>query len=243
MSRLGAGARLAVVFVVAVSLACAGPPGVGGESADGPSVAAGDASSEDRHVFYLHGRIIELHGRRPEHPQFGIYEYDEILAALGAEGARVVSEVRPEDTDAREYARRIAGEVEQLIASGVSPERITVVGFSKGGAIALGVSALVAHEEVRYVFLAACSPGAQAWLEGELRGRALSIREASDPLGPSCAPLFERSTDGLATAEITLETGLGHGAFYLPRDEWLHPTLDWIAGRSVAGSSSGRAPG
>ncbi len=29
-----------------------------------------------RYVFYLHGRIIEVQGRRPTHPEFGVYEYD-----------------------------------------------------------------------------------------------------------------------------------------------------------------------
>ncbi len=33
-----------------------------------------------RYLFYLHGKIVEQ-DRRPTSPQYGVYEYDQILAA------------------------------------------------------------------------------------------------------------------------------------------------------------------
>jgi hypothetical protein len=61
-------------------------------------------------------------------------------------------------------------------------------------------------------------------------GRVLSIIEASNEYGLTCQPIAERSPRALAFKEIRLETGLAHGEFYLPRDEWLIPVLAWIRG-------------
>lgn len=69
---------------------------------------------EKTHVFYLHGRIIEEQGRRPTHPEFGTYEYDEILRQLGGEGRVVVSEARPGNTDPDAYAAKIEKQIEDL---------------------------------------------------------------------------------------------------------------------------------
>jgi hypothetical protein len=52
-----------------------------------------------RYVIYLHGRIIEDQGRRPTHPTWGTYEYQQILDRLAAGGLIVVSEQRPPMTD------------------------------------------------------------------------------------------------------------------------------------------------
>lgn len=183
---------------------------------------------EARYVIYLHGRIIEDSGPRPEHPSFGVYEYASILDHLAAEGLQVISEIRPAGTDVRRYAARVVEQIERLHAGGVPMERITVVGFSKGGGIALAAAALLDRPDARFVLMAICGD----WLYDDpglrLRGRVLSIYEASDAIGSSCRRLFERSPEGLDYDEIRIDTGERHGAFYRPRQEWMKPLLEWI---------------
>ena len=63
-----------------------------------------------------------------------------------------------------------------------------------------------------------------------IAGRVLSIYEASDEMGLSCQPLFSRSSRASVFKEIRLETGLAHGEFYIPRPEWVDPTVKWALG-------------
>ena len=187
---------------------------------DNPDVSA-------TYVLYLHGQIIERAGRRPTHPQFGIYEYDEVLRALSGSGRVVVSEQREAGTDVAEYADYVAAQVRALLASGVPPSQITVVGFSKGGRIAIGTSSLL-DEPINYVFMAACNRGVFDDPSLQATGRVLSIYEESDEIGVSCSPLFERSSSVTATAEVRISTGARHGAFYRPRPEWIAEVLRWV---------------
>ena len=96
-----------------------------------------------RYVIYLHGRIIEDQGRRPTHPSWGTYEYQQILDRLAAGGLIVISEQRPPMTDMDIFASHVADQVRALLRAGVPPEHVSVVGFSKGGGIAMRTSALV----------------------------------------------------------------------------------------------------
>jgi predicted esterase len=186
-----------------------------------------------RYVIFLHGRLIEEQGvESPVDPFFGSYDYSGILEALAVDGNQVISEVRPLNTDAMDYAAHVAGQIETLLEGGVLPEHVTVVGFSKGGVITIRVSAQVENPQVNYVVLAgACAIDA---LEEEeeivFHGRFLSIYEASDEFGQSCQEIADRSEESLVFEEIRLDTGLAHGEFYLPRDEWILPTLEWIRG-------------
>jgi hypothetical protein len=136
--------------------------------------------------------------------------------------------VHPSGTDAREYAAYIVEQIEALRAGGIPMRKITVIGFSKGAGIALRASSLMNRSDGRFVLLAICGPWLDQYPELELRGRVLSIYEASDSIGSSCNPLFKRSVEGLETEEIRIETGEQHGAFYRPRQEWLSPVVNWI---------------
>jgi len=185
---------------------------------------------ESRYVFYLHGRIIETQGRRPTHPVYGVYEYDRVVQALATDGVQVISEVRPADTGIGTYSQKVISQINQLFAAGVPADAITVVGFSKGGIIAIAVSSLLDESEIRYVFLGACGAVVFDTPGFRLTGRVLSIYENSDEVGVSCATLFERSPDATALEEIRIDTGYRHGAFYEAREAWLEPTLRWING-------------
>jgi arginase family enzyme len=196
--------------------------------------ASPDAGS--RYLIYLHGQIIETGGRRPTSPQFGVYEYDAILREFAQRGFQVISEARPAGTQVAAYAGHVADQVHQLLAGGVPPEHIAVVGFSKGGMIAATTSSLLRTPEVRYVIMAGCTRGLLREDSLALTGAVLSIHEASDNIGLSCKPLFEHSADADVKVEKLIDTGARHGAFYRPRPEWLDPLFAWLgAGASVEG--------
>ncbi len=182
---------------------------------------------DDRFVFYLHGKIVEDQGIRPEHPRFGIYEYQQILDQLSQPGLIVISEVRAARTNGPEYARRVVDQVKGLIDRGVPPGQITVIGFSKGGAIAIHVCSMLDNDEVNFVLLSACG----GWIERRPQlvphGRVLALYEASDGISGSCRMLFERRSDPWVHHEIELHLGGGHGAFYRPAAEWLEPVIKW----------------
>jgi hypothetical protein len=184
------------------------------------------------YLFYLHGRIIEEAGPRPIDNTWGLYDYPAVVAALGSRGAVVVSEQRPKDTNVAEYAAKVVSQIDTLVQAGVPESQIAVVGFSKGGSIAMFVSALPSnqHRDIKYVFLAACAEPLAERPRLSLKGHVLSIRETSDDLTKSCRPVAEYSGDLQSLSEMTIDTGAQHGAFYLPREEWTIPTLRWVHG-------------
>jgi dienelactone hydrolase len=186
-----------------------------------------------RYLIYLHGRIVEEKGPRPTDERFGTYEYQQILDTLAASGADVIAERRPQGTDFRAFGSRVADQVRRLRAAGVPAERIAVVGFSKGGAIAIIASALLKDPRVTFVFLGACGDWVKGRDDVDVRGRMLSIYEASDELGTSCDPLFAQARAPGEHRELRIATGAAHGAFFRPRSEWLTPLFEWV-GRPVA---------
>jgi hypothetical protein len=207
---------------------CGGGPPNAAEPTPSPHDGEISSASPD-HLIYLHGAIIEDQGPRPTHPRFGIYEYQQILDAFAAAGFEVSSDLRPAQTQPREYAARTAAQVRALIDDGVPPTDITVVGFSKGGVIAVLTALELDNPEINYVFIACCVPfleGAVASSGGQIQGRMLSIRELSDNLG-SCNTVFELASPASETEEIELQLGGGHGAFYRPHPEWIDPIVRW----------------
>jgi len=208
-----------------------------------PVASTGDATAEEgaifqslpdsidaqqRYVIYLHGRIIEDEGTRPVSPVYGVYEYKETLDALAQAGLQVIAEVRPPDAEAEQYAIRVADQVNALLDAGVPAEHITVIGFSKGGGIAILTSSRLQNERVNFVLLAICGEWVFEWPGVDLSGRVLSIYETSDDLGRSCRSLAEASTGVSSFEEIALSTGKQHGAFYAADPAWLDPVIEWI---------------
>lgn len=183
-----------------------------------------------RYLIYLHNRFLETAADGDVHPRFGVYDFQAILEAFAERRFWVVAERRQPGADPAAWATRVSAQVHRLLAAGVPADRITVVGFSKGGAIAILACSEIADDRVNFVFVAACGD----WIESvpglEPRGRLLSIREASDGLADSCQPLFNRARAGAETREVELRLGGGHGAFFRPRDEWIEPVVAWAAG-------------
>ena len=185
-----------------------------------------DASKN--YLIYLHGAIIEKKGPKPIDSRFGVYDYPGILDALSRSGDVVISQAREPDTDVNRYSGIVIAEIYKLIKAGVPQGHIAVVGFSKGGDIAEHVSSFLRMKDIRYVLLAACWPKPD---EPQLRltGHIFSVYEESDTLaGFSCRPLTAHADKPTSFEELKISTGLSHGAFYRPREEWLVPVIKYL---------------
>ena len=184
-------------------------------------------SANEQYLFYLHGRIVEEQGARAVSERFGPYAYEEIVQAFSDRGFTVRSEVRERNTDVHEYADRLAKQIKELLDIGTAPQRITVVGASKGAVIAMLVSTKLQNPRVNFVLIAGCNDWAEENLAINLCGRILSIFERSDKIGRSCQPIFSVSTCEPVIREIELTTGKAQGVLYQPRPEWVKPTIAW----------------
>lgn len=178
-----------------------------------------------RYLFYLHGKIVEQ-ARRPAHPQYGVYEYDQILDAFRQKGFVVISERRKKDTGIEQYGKRVAGQVKQLLEAGVPPEHITVVGASQGSWMTMLASTYLENRKVNFVIIAACSAEEGFLHLVNLHGHVLSIYERSDLAG-SCQKYRTDATGLGEYKEVELNTGLKHGFIYRPMKEWIEPTVAW----------------
>ncbi|MHC1782268.1 MAG: alpha/beta hydrolase [Anaerolineaceae bacterium] len=185
-----------------------------------------------KYLFYLHGKIVEDQNLPAVSPEFGEYEYVEILKKREAYGSIVISEQREKDADVVVYDRRTADQVRELLAAGVPEKNITVVGASKGAAIAILASHELGNQKLNFVLLAICAPDEVQSLKNDrvsLAGKVLSIYDETDDYAGSCSDLFAFSEGkGLDRhEEIVLHTGLGHGLLYKPLDEWILPVILW----------------
>jgi len=181
-----------------------------------------------KHVFYLHGMIIEIQGVHAVSDVFGPYQYLDIIDSLKAAGYLVHSEVRTTKTDFTAFCEKVSGEIDQLIRDGVAPEAITIIGASKGAMMAMAISDLNKHP-VNYVLLGANSDRTEKNFDWELHGRILGIYERSDTVaGKNYTYWIDRSTAAKEFQQLEINTGLGHGFLYRPIKEWLGPAKDWI---------------
>lgn len=180
-----------------------------------------------RYLFCLHGRIVEDKGVRPMSAQHGVYEYEKIVEAFSGAGFVVISEARAKDTDVKQYAEKVVAQVNALLKAGVPPRQVTVVGASKGSMIAMHASTLLGRGDVNFVLIAGC--GAQTLKNPELnlRGRVLSIYDASDEGAGTCEKLLARSAGLSKRDEVKLNLKLGHGFIYRPLKEWIEPIVAW----------------
>jgi len=184
-----------------------------------------------KHIFYLHGMIIEIQGINAVSPQFGAYEYTAIIDSLEATGAEVHAEVRTENTDFYEFGKKISKEIDVLISKGVNPEDITVIGASKGGMIAMYISDLNTNN-VNYVLLGSSSEYSQKTFDFNLHGNILGIYEKSDTVaGNNYQHWIDKSTNATSFEQLQINTGLGHGFLYTPNRAWLNPARKIIMGK------------
>lgn len=92
-----------------------------------------DINPDANYIFYSHGKIVEGN-IRPKHPQWGVYEFKKILESfVWDDSVYVIAEHRPKGADPKAHADKLMRWVKELLANGVKANRITLIGFSKGG--------------------------------------------------------------------------------------------------------------
>ena len=187
---------------------------------------------QTRYLFYSHGYIVEGENTNPVHPRWGEYDYPDILDTLARFSDVVISTHRPKNTDPFEHARWLKSQVVGLMEKGVPAQHITLVGFSRGGFITAIASSYLHHSDLNYAILAACTSGLAQQRDIILYGNILSIFEESDSVG-SCVDVMKRKPEAISEfKEVSISTGLEHGAFYKPISQWIEPLKAWLATRT-----------
>jgi len=187
-------------------------------------------NADQKYVFYSHGLIVEGENPTPISPQWGKYDFPTVKQALADEDYNLIAYHRPEGTDPEAFARKLASDIDRLVYKGVSYDQITLVGFSRGGAITALTSNYVASDKLKSILLAGCAGYVKHNQALKVYGLVYSIYETSDEVG-SCQFLIDRNPAVKLFEEIAIGTGKGHGAFYTPLDDWVIPVKHWIKQR------------
>ncbi len=199
------------------------------------SLACTQQGQPRKHVFYLHGMIVQVQGINAVSDTFGPYRYTDIVDSLKASGYDVHSEVRPPETQFEAYARKVSGQIDELIGQGVKAGDITVIGASAGAQMAMAVSDQNTNP-INYILLAANSDRLEKSFSWKLHGRILGIYERSDQIaGKNYDYWKNRSPDARPFEQLEINTGLDHGFLYQPLPDWLGPAREWIAGKPPGG--------
>ena len=188
-----------------------------------------------RYMIYVHGARPESFPLSEPHPTRGLFEYQNILNTFVANGFEVISELRTEKTNTRRFARsRVLAQVRALIAAGVPAQNITVVGFSKGGMIAMIVASQARQPKLNIVNMAGCGKGKSrqgydnflANDASKLSGRMLSIYDQADKISGTCQDVSDKAPQ-MPFQEEVLTVGGGQGTFYTPRKAWIDRVVSW----------------
>lgn len=189
------------------------------------------APDPDAHyLFYMHGSLLEGSPDGTPHPRSGTpYNWGGIVKGFVAQDFFVFSEIRPAGTRPPAYAQGITSQVQQLLTAGVAPEKITVAGHSKGGAITMVAAAMIGNPRINFVSMAGC--GAYDRFAGQfnrfvrrrgadMTGRFLSLYDSDDPIAGSCQAIKDTGAK-IEFTEIVLRTGGGHQLFYEAKSVWM----------------------
>jgi hypothetical protein len=189
-------------------------------------------NKDQAYIFFLHNAFVEQNDLSVVHPEYGKAEYNEILASFRKNDFIVYSEIRSKNTNAAKYAKKIVKQINGLLKKGVAPNKITVIGTSKGGYIAQYVSTYLANPNVNFVFIGCFRDSdIQEIPEINFCGNILTIYEKSDIYGVSA--IKRKETSKLQVnhfKEIELNTNLKHGFLYKALDEWIVPSKKWANG-------------
>lgn len=184
-----------------------------------------------KYLFYLHGQVVTELGNNAINqsvPEWGPYEYLNILDSLKKHNFAVISEIRQKGIKNSVYAHKLSKQIDTLLKAGIPPKNIVVVGASTGWDIALQVSAKQKNKTLNFVVMGGCWQDTyKEYVPIELYGRFLSIIEKSDPHG-TCDRIFEGRKSLTNHQEILLTTGLSHGFIYKGHKEWIDPIIKWL---------------
>jgi hypothetical protein len=190
-----------------------------------------DINKAGKYLFYLHGGVVTVLGNNAINqsvPEWGPYEYLNILDSLRKRGFNVISENRKEGVDDTAYAEIIAKQIHLLLKADVRQENILLVGASAGANIVLHVANKMKRDKMKFVIMGGCWPDTyKDYLDLELYGRFLSLIETSDPHG-TCNSIFEGRKHISSYQEVKLNTGLSHGFLYKGHKEWIDPMVNWF---------------
>ncbi len=191
-------------------------------------LACSSQIKEQKHVFYLHGRIVELQGINAYSERYGHYEYTKIIKALKAEEWIVYNEVRTATTDFDSFCTKVSLQIDSLINKGIAPSDITVIGGSKGAIMAMNISNRN-PSPINYVLLGGNNEQVETENDWNLNGRILGIYEKTDQIAnKSYQYWIQQSTNAKIFKEIEINTGLGHGFLYRPLNNWFLPAKEWV---------------
>lgn len=187
-------------------------------------------SRTDRFIFYQHGGVVTVLGNNAINqsaPEWGPYEYLNILDSLSKRGFHVISEIRKQGIDDSVYVNRTVSQIDSLLSRNVKARNIIVLGASAGWNITLHVSARLRNKNLRYVVMGGCWPDTyKEYVHLTLYGHFLSIIESTDPHG-TCGAVFTNRETLSSYKEIKLNTGLSHGFIYRGYKEWIDPIVKW----------------
>jgi hypothetical protein len=112
-------------------------------------------------LFYLHGGVVTVLGNNAINqsvPEWGPYEYLNILDSLRIRGFNIISENRKEGIDDSLYVNKIAMQIDSLFSAKVKPQNILVVGASAGSNITIHLSATLKNNKMKWVVMGGCWP-------------------------------------------------------------------------------------
>lgn len=185
----------------------------------------------DKFIFYLHGGVVTVLGDNAINqsvPEWGPYEYSNILDSLRRRGFHVISERRFEGIPDSFYVKKISMQIDTLLKKGVKPGNILVLGASAGWDIGIRVSQAMKNHKLKFILMGGCWPETYKSFEGiKLFGHFLSITEITDPHG-TCLDIFKNKKEIKSFNEIILNTGLSHGFIYKGYKEWIDPVIKWF---------------
>lgn len=188
---------------------------------------AGVSLHAQDYIYFLHNKFLEEAGLNGVHPEYGKCEYNAILDSFTKRGFKVMSELRPKNTDGIAYANKISRKIDNLVTAGVPPSHITVIGTSKGGYIAQYVSDIQKNKDLNFVFIGSCGDYLDDEPDLHYYGNILSIYEKSDEW-KSCGQMKEREGNEITRfKEIELNTGMKHGYLYKALPQWIGPAAKW----------------
>lgn len=187
-----------------------------------------EINPDEKYVFYSHGLIVEGNDPRPEHDEYGVYDFPAVKESLFAIGGfNLIAHHRPANTDIGNYVNLFSQWVNQLLEAGVPATNITLIGFSRGSHLTALTANNFNNYPINTVLMAGCFDEDMNFDPPiSLSGRFLSIYETTDAAG-SCKDLGNRGSLS-SFDEEAINTGKKHGAFYRPLSDWIEPIRDWI---------------
>ena len=189
-------------------------------------------NANDKFLFYSHGFIVEGTNTNPVHPRWGEYDFPAITTHFLSSSYHLLARHRPSGIAPKRYAAKLAAEIQQLLDNGVPPQHIAVMGFSRGGALSILATDIVANSDINLIVLAGCAGLISQNPDVALRANVLSIYETSDQVG-SCEFVRQRQSVESAFTEHAISTGKEHGAFYQPYDAWTRIVKAWLKQQGI----------